>query len=361
MGATMTEDLTHVEASLLYPTSSAPFGALDAEMLRSAFERLGAPVRVSKVLDSQCLLLLCDRFWVAVSSIDTPLALDTICLANRGGAGDDPHVWEALARHRSCLSVGVGTHDGEAGPDERAMQNELCLETVDLILSVTEPELVHLPRSGEILTLWEAQERLDGGWNDVLPDMLPPKPARRATPRPASVAPAGAFKPRANVAQPAHLPPLSVQSMILPPTYAEAICLDAIRPRRPQRPAQPTPRPPHLVVEPELSQRMETWLEDSRREPTSADLAALRAFFALDDSPEPRRLADTASGRASLYIMSATIGVFALPVGAAVLTYNALSGGSFRATAHAMALTGMFLAMAAAGMPTPADALALRF
>lgn len=359
----MTQEPTHVEASLLYPMENAPFAELDPGALRAAFERLGVPVRVTKVLDSQCLLLLGDRFWVAVNSADTPLALDAICRADRARhpAGEDAQVWDALARHRSCLTVGVGTHDGEVSSDEAALQQELCLETVDLILTVTEPELIHLPRSGEVLTLWEAQELLDGGWDDILPE--PPKApgARQGTPRPDAIAPKNLFQPQATAPQPAHLPPYSAHSIELPPTYAEAVCLDAIRPRRPERAAQPTPRPAHLAVEPTLSRQMETWLDDRDPGPTSEDLAALRAFFALDDSPEPKRLAETASGRASLYIMSATIGVFALPVGAAMLTYNALSGGSFRATAHVMALTGMFLAMAAAGMPTPADALSLRF
>ena len=69
-------------------------------------------------------------------------------------------------------------------------------------------------------------------------------------------------------------------------------------------------------------------------------------------------LSDTAAGRASIYALSATIMVFALPVGAGVLTYNALGKGSMRTTAHMMALTGIGTVLMALGLPNPAMALA---
>ena len=105
-----------------------------------------------------------------------------------------------------------------------------------------------------------------------------------------------------------------------------------------------------------LAEKLEDPAEDN---PESELQQALDAFLDRQDISRAHRLADTAVGRSSLYVMSATIMVFALPLGATALTYNALSGGSLRATAHMMALTGFGLALMAVGMPSPAAALDL--
>ncbi len=53
----------------------------------------------------------------------------------------------------------------------------------------------------------------------------------------------------------------------------------------------------------------------------------------------------TAPLRLSVWMVSFTIALFALPVGAALLVFNALKGENLRLTAQAAALTGTFLAL----------------
>jgi len=55
------------------------------------------------------------------------------------------------------------------------------------------------------------------------------------------------------------------------------------------------------------------------------------------------------AGRMTVYVMNATVMVFALPVGLALLLLNILGGENLRTTAHVMALTGVFMALGANG------------
>lgn len=52
--------------------------------------------------------------------------------------------------------------------------------------------------------------------------------------------------------------------------------------------------------------------------------------------------------RLTVYTLNLTIMVFAVPVGLALLLLNILAGENLRTTAHVMALTGLFSALAAA-------------
>ena len=63
--------------------------------------------------------------------------------------------------------------------------------------------------------------------------------------------------------------------------------------------------------------------------------------------------------RLATWAINASVAVFAPPVGASLAVYNLLRGEDFRLNAHAMALTGLFLALAASGAPLPGPSLLL--
>ena len=57
--------------------------------------------------------------------------------------------------------------------------------------------------------------------------------------------------------------------------------------------------------------------------------------------------------RLTVYALNLTIMLFAFPVGFAILIFNILGGENLRTTAHAMALTGMAVALVNGGMIAP--------
>lgn len=69
----------------------------------------------------------------------------------------------------------------------------------------------------------------------------------------------------------------------------------------------------------------------------------------MDDvfDPEGREEHKDLTARLTVYVMNAIVIVFALPVGLALLCLNLLAGENLRTTAHVMALTGLFMALAA--------------
>lgn len=82
----------------------------------------------------------------------------------------------------------------------------------------------------------------------------------------------------------------------------------------------------------------------------SSDAIALSHASAMDDvlNPDMREERKDMVARLTVYSMNLTIMVFALPVGLALLFMNILGGENLRTTAHVMALTGLFSALAAA-------------
>jgi hypothetical protein len=70
---------------------------------------------------------------------------------------------------------------------------------------------------------------------------------------------------------------------------------------------------------------------------------------AMEDVFEPSQRAEHQdfTARMTVYVMNGIVMVFALPVGLALLCLNILGGENLRTTAHALALTGLFMALAA--------------
>ena len=59
------------------------------------------------------------------------------------------------------------------------------------------------------------------------------------------------------------------------------------------------------------------------------------------------------TARLTVYALNLTVMVFALPVGLALLFMNIIGGENLRTTAHVMALTGLFSALAMVEQAAP--------
>jgi|GEM_PF-1114443 len=92
-------------------------------------------------------------------------------------------------------------------------------------------------------------------------------------------------------------------------------------------------------------------------EHSEADEIRLRALRAAFCDPEPEEIAEpydgirepTAPLRLSVWMMTITLGIFALPVAAALTVFNLLRGENLRLASHTAALTGLFMALQASG------------
>ncbi len=82
----------------------------------------------------------------------------------------------------------------------------------------------------------------------------------------------------------------------------------------------------------------------------SSDAITLSHSSAMDDVFDPalREEHRDLTARLTVYALNLTIMVFTLPVGLALLFMNILGGENLRTTAHVMALTGLFSALAKA-------------
>lgn len=91
-------------------------------------------------------------------------------------------------------------------------------------------------------------------------------------------------------------------------------------------------------------------LREAKSHIFSADAISLSHGSAMEDVFDPAKRAEHTdfTARATVYVMNLTIMIFALPVGLALLFLNILGGENLRTTAHVMALTGLFSALAMA-------------
>jgi len=83
----------------------------------------------------------------------------------------------------------------------------------------------------------------------------------------------------------------------------------------------------------------------------SSDSITLSKSSAVDDVFEPclRKEHRDLTARMTVYVLNLIVLVFSVPVGVALLILNIIGGENLRTTAHVLALTGMFMALSAAG------------
>lgn len=81
----------------------------------------------------------------------------------------------------------------------------------------------------------------------------------------------------------------------------------------------------------------------------SSDTITLSHDSATEDVFEPSKRAEHHDfvARMTVYVMNATVMVFTMPIGLALLMLNIMGGENLRTTAHVMALTGVFMLLAA--------------
>ncbi|WP_425050536.1 hypothetical protein [Psychromarinibacter sp. S121] len=275
---------THTEARIMYKGKENVLARVDHVALAALERRLGITVEeMAEVEDSQLVMTAPDlRAYISFSP--RPFALNRFRGVTRPPEDEAKRreVLRRLATHESILSVVIVDRKGRE-PAAAGLKMRLTWEIVDYILSLAPADLVLCPGLDRLMTGEEAV-----GWLNDIGDRVP----------------------QFNLGG------------------------DSERQWRKEI----------FLHDPELSAQASAWLrhEDEENEEEEEIIgAALRAF--LDDDPAPGRhhLCDTPAGRSALYVMSLTIGLFALPLGAAALSYNALSGGSVRMTAYAMAATGL--------------------
>lgn len=82
----------------------------------------------------------------------------------------------------------------------------------------------------------------------------------------------------------------------------------------------------------------------------SSDSITLSTQSAVDDVFEPclRKEHGDLTARTTVYVLNLIVMVFSVPLGLALLVMNIIGGENLRTTAHVMALTGMFMALATA-------------
>ncbi len=296
---------TLIEARLLYAASANQLARVKPLALRSVLEGLGLAVKAARAEPGEYLILDTSAFRVLIAYCGAPFPLSEFHGVTRPPESDAQRrqILSRLANHRASISVAI-LESPEADDTPQGLKQRTIWEVLDYLLTVTEAELVLCPGLNRVMTAAEADT-----WLLRAADAAPEVPA------------------------------------------------DA--------PPERNLRREIFQREPELSGEVREWLE-ARKAPEEEEQEdilgeSLRKFLDHKYEKDARLLNHTAAGRSALYIMSATIMIFALPIGASALTYNALSGGSLRLTAHAMALTGLASAADALGLTETAVRVASWF
>ncbi|MAS53078.1 MAG: hypothetical protein CMJ44_00360 [Pimelobacter sp.] len=272
------------EARIMYKGQDNILARVDRVAIAALERRLGITVEDMAETEDEQLVLTSPDLRAYITFSPRPFAISRFRGVTRPLENEEQRrkVLQRLASHQSLLSVMIVDRKGRA-PAPAGLKMRLTWEIVDYVLSLAPAELVLCPGLDRLMTGEEAVEWLNGIGTRVPQFDLGGESERQS-------------------------------------------------------------RKEIFLHDPELSAQASAWLRHEDEEPEEEEEiigAALRSF--LDDDPAPGRqhLCDTPAGRSALYVMSLTIGLFALPLGAAALSYNALSGGSVRMTAYAMAATGL--------------------
>ncbi|WP_172295372.1 hypothetical protein [Pseudoruegeria sp. HB172150] len=272
-----------IEAKLLYGATGDMLDRVDRLALESLVENLGFPIEDRGYVAGDYISMTLPGVQVVIAYTDKPFAIRHFRGVTRPPEDEKKRrkVLQRLSNHKASISI-VALDRTTGGPVPQGRKQRLVWELVDHILTVAHVDLVQCPGLDRLMTGEEAED-----WLTDIVDRIPD------------------------------------------------FAFEASHDRNSRKAI--------FMEEPHMSPRVADWLGQKPEDDEEEDLLgdALRAFLAHQDGPETKSLSDTAAGRSALYILSATIMIFALPLGASALTYNALSGGSFRFTAYTMAATGL--------------------
>lgn len=277
-----------IEARLLYAKRGAILDTVEPAALRALLGQMQLQVEEVTVRPGDFIHIATSRVRLMIAYTPAPFALTHFQGVTRPPESEQMRreILGRLATHEASLSVIALDRNG-AESESREVKQRLIWEVVDYLLCMHPVDLVQCPGLDRLMTAEEAEEWLDHVGARAGDPEIGVGPARDA-------------------------------------------------------------RREIFLNDPVLSPEIRRWLDQDRaRREEDDDLlgGALREFLDLQSAQDAKTITDTAAGRSAVYVMSATIALFALPVGAAMLSYNALSGGSLRASAYAMAGTGIASAL----------------
>lgn len=164
-------------------------------------------------------------------------------------------------------------------------------------------------------------------------------------------APPGAARPRNAAADALRLAAARAAGRSAPPSALVAAA------DSPVRPAARSPQRTHLSGGARLPELLPADHKEERRPFVGIDM---RSDAVQDEETRFAHRAETRNeiARLTVYAMNATLMIMAFPVGFALLVFNILGGENLRTTAHAIALTGLGIALSGmAGVGTGAFGL----
>jgi len=285
------------EASLLFTQPPRLETGPMAEAVETLLTSEGLDVAEIRDVPGSYALLTCDTVEVLIAPCAVPFPIDHFkgALRPANATRDGDEVMALLHDHRASVTVLV-VERAPAAPVPEARLAALCWQITDFLAAAITPDLVFWCAQDMLYAVEEFEDVAD---NDD----------------------------RATAAQVAPILPMEQ---------------DASRASRAR-----------FYTDPHLTPEAAAWLGTGTAGPRDA-----RAESAEAGPPQIADLAETPAGSATVYVMSTTLIIVAFPVGYAMLIFNLMSGGNFRATARAMALTGI-AAAASTVVGLPAQAMAL--
>ncbi len=135
---------TSIEASLLFSRTPRRDIGEDATEIRTRLGALGCPVRQTRVVPGEHLLLHCDTVQVLLAYCAVPFDIEDFQGAARPDHAmeDDARILDRLSAHRSSMTVLVADHPSAAARETLAQKRRLCWEVIDIVAGALDADLV---------------------------------------------------------------------------------------------------------------------------------------------------------------------------------------------------------------------------
>lgn len=163
---------TSVEASLLFPRTPRRDIADDVTELKTRLGALGCPVRQTRIVPGEHLLLHCDTVQVLLAFCAVPFDIEDFQGAARPDHAmeDDARILERLVAHRSSLTVLVADHPSADMREPLARKQRLCWEVVDIVAGALDADLIFWSESD---TIYSAAEFAVATLSETAPRPVP--------------------------------------------------------------------------------------------------------------------------------------------------------------------------------------------